>query len=501
MAVDAQGFDSLQVHMKKKIAKLIFVATAIAMASMLFATAPAYGSTTSDYNSKVAAAKAKIAQVQTQLDAAKAQLDALKNSSNAEAQSLAEAQSEVTLAEDALDAAALAYSNASSTYDVAFAEQAIAEDAFNEAVIATNSAIDSLESTYAIYEDAAQASTTAQSEMATAQSNYDNSAITSGSTTATAGLRADIYTGINSQGNPPQRSDSAYTFCKTITVTHIDRNWGNGNIEGCGGDYVMIHYRGFITYPSTTQVFFYAAADDGFFMSIAGQPVINDWSLKGCGGNTAGLFSFTANQSYEIDAWMYEWGGGACNTLYYQPINSGQWSIAPAAFFSQQAKATTTKDLALKVILDQKTEAFVSAVASEELAVENYFAAQELYDSKVSNLESKQSILTTKQSALEAADLAASNAESLWQSNSDTYADKNAILVSRKSRYSAAYAAIETKASEVSTLEASLVAANAELAAIPKPTTPSKTTKKVTSKASVVTKVVARPKFEPIPKR
>ena len=501
MEVDAQGFDSLQVHMMKKFTKLFLVATALAVASMLFATTPAYADSTSDYNAKVAAAKAKITQAQTQLNSAKAQLEALQTSSNTEAQALAAAQSEVTLAKDALDSAVQTYGTASSTYDTAFSEQAIAEDAYNLAVESTNSAIDSLDAAYSDYELKSQATTNAQLEMNTAQSNYDNSAITTGSSTATAGLRADIYTGISSLGNPPQRSDSAYTFCKTITVTHIDRNWGNGNIEGCGGDYVMIHYTGYITYPSTAQVFWYAAADDGFYMSIAGQPVINDWSLKGCGGNTAGLFNFTGGQSYAIDAWMYEWGGGACNTLYYQPVNSGQWNIAPAAFFTQQAKAVTTKDPALKIILDQKTDDFVAAVADEEQAVLNYLQAQDDYDSEFANLQSKQSVLQSKQSALEIADAALAASESVWQGSSDTYAEKNAILTSRKNKYAGVYAAIQTKAGEVSTLETQLVTAQSELAAIPKPTTPPKTTKKVTSKPAAVTKLVARPKFEPIPKR
>lgn len=467
----------------------------------LMMASPAMADSTSDYNNKVAAAKAKISAVQSQLDAAQAQLDALKNSSSNDAQLLAQAQSDLFLAKEALDAAAADYASKQSVYDLAFSAQSAAEDDLNAAIDAVGLASDAVDAAYAAY-DAANANTNnALNAMNTAQNNYDNSAVTTGGGQVSAGLRADIYTGVYQYGNPPQRSDTAYTFCKTITVTNIDKNWGGGDIEGCGGDYIMIHYRGFITYPTNKQVYFYAAADDGFYMTIGGQPIINDWSLKGCGGNSAGLFSFTGGQSYAIDAWMYEWGGGACNTLYYQPLNSGQWSVAPASFFTQQAVAVTTKDPALKVILDQKIQEYVDAVAAEETALATYNTKADEYDLAVAIYQDKQVVLEQKQSALHTADVALANAENTWQSTSDTHAEKDAILTGRKNQFAATYNAIQAKAAEVDGFEASLEAAKAELAAIPKPTSAPKTTKKVVTKPALVTKVQARPKFEPIPKR
>lgn len=481
----------------RKLAAL-FGATLTLTLPLMMAT-PAMADSTSDYNNKVAAAKAKISAAQAQLDASQAQLDALKSSSSADAQLLAEAQSDVFLAQEALDTAASDYSSKQSAYDVAFTAQSAAEDDFNSAVDAVAVASDAVDAAYAAYE-AANANTNIKwNEMTTAQSNYDNSAVTTGGGQATPGLRADIYTQITSPN--PLRSDTAYTFCKTITVTHIDKDWGGGNIEGCGGDQVMIHYRGFITYPTNSQVFFYAAADDGFFMSINGQTVINDWSLKGCSGQSAGLFNFTGGQSYAIDAWMYEWGGGACNTLFYQPVNSGQWNVAPASFFTQQAVAVTTKDPALKVILDQKTEQYVDAVAAEETALDNYLAKGDNYDSKVVVYQTKQATLEQKQSALNSADVALANAEGAWQVTSDAYADKNAILTGRKNQFSVTYNAIQAKASEVASFETALQTAKNELAAIPKPTAAPKTTKKTVTKPAPITKVEARPKFVPNPKR
>lgn len=483
----------------RKYAALFGVTLALTLPLMM--ASPASADSTSDYNNKVAAAKAKIAAVQTQLDTAQAQLDALKNSSSNDAQLLAQAQSDVFLAQEALDNAAADYNSKQALYDIAFANQSEAEDNFNDAVDAVAAASDAVDAAYAAYETANNNSSAALDAVNIAQSNYDNSAVTTGGGQVSAGLRADIYTGISRNGNPPTRSDTTYTFCKTITVTNIDKNWGGGDMEGCGGDYVMIHYRGYITYPTNKQVYFYAAADDGFYMTINGQPIINDWSLKGCGGNSAGMFNFTGGQSYAIDAWMYEWTGGACNTLYYQPLNSGVWNVAPASFFTQQAVAVTTKDPALKVILDQKTADYVAAVAAEETALANYFNKADDYDSEVTVYQDRQAVLQQTQSALNTADTALANAESTWQSNSDTYAEKDAILTGRKNQFSVTFNAIQAKAGEVEKFEADLVTAKAELAAIPKPTSAPKTTKKTVTKPAPVTKVQARAKFVPNPKQ
>lgn len=165
------------------------------------------------------------------------------------------------------------------------------------------------------------------------------------------GLQATIYN-FDPSNAYPDRSTTAHTFCKTITVTQISRDWGGGDIEGCGGDYVMIHYTGFITVPTTGNYEFLAQVDDGWYMTI-GDTVVNDnWVLKGCGGWWSEPISLTAGTSYKIDAWMYEYGGGACNELLF--IDSQTWGVVPASWFSQneQAQIVFTKDPALLKLLE-----------------------------------------------------------------------------------------------------------------------------------------------------
>ena len=459
----------------------------------------AFADSTSDYNQKIAAAQAKVADAQSKLDTAVATLNDLKTSSNGEAELLASAQTAVTVAKDNLDAAKVACESQQSVYASRFQAVQSAENAVDAAVLQVNSASDLVESMYDAYLSAQTVTDNALSALTQAQQAYDASSITTGGQ-ATPGLTMRVYNGIHSYGNPPQRSDTTYQLCRTATISQINDNWGGGYVAGCNSDYVMIHYSGYITSTQAQSIYFYAQADDGFFMTINGQTVINDWSLKGCGGNTVGSFTFEANKSYVVDAWFYEWGGSACATLFQQPIGSGQWSVVPASMFTTSPVAVTTKDPALKVIVDQKTAVYVSAVANEEQALSAYNLACAAYDDKYAIWESATATLASKIAELASAESLLMDAENVWQDKSDVYTDADAVLTFRKNKFASLFARIESQTSYVDQLTSELAVAKAELAAIPKPTTPPKASKKAVIKPVVVVKVQPRAVFVPRPK-
>mgnify|MGYP006274669781 CR=1 FL=1 len=479
--------------------RLVLLVTFV-LAFTLPVSGVAFADSTSDYNAKVAAAQAKVQQAEATLVSVQAQLDALKTSSNGEAELLSAAQTAVTTAKENLDAANESYLSLRNAYDAALIQVDSAVDSVNNAVLLVAEAADALDLAYADYVTAQSATDAALLAVNVAQLAYDGSAVTTGGQ-ATPGLTMRVYNGIQSYGNPPQRSDNVYSLCRTTTVSQIDANWGGGSVAGCNGDYVMIHYTGYITYPEAKSVYFYAQADDGFYMTINGQPVINDWSLKGCGGNSAGLFTFEANKSYAIDAWFYEWGGGACSTLYYQPINSGQWSIAPASFFSTTPVAVTTKDPALKAILDQKTALYVAAVAAEESLQAAYLNAETVYDNTVANYDSVNAILTTKQATLTAAEAALIDGENVWQDKSDVYSDAQSAYLARKQQFQVLFDQLKAKSLEVDNAIVAVDAAKAALVAIPKPTAPSKVTKKPVVKPVPTVKPTPKVTFVPNPKK
>jgi chromosome segregation ATPase len=214
---------------------------------------------------------------------------------------------------------------------------------------------------------------TAQQNLDTAQYNYDNNLIQDPSAppvVVSPGLTVKVYNQLPTSN--PQRSDTAYNLCKTTTLTKIENNWGGGDILGCGGDRVMIHYTGYLT-PGEDITYLMNQADDGFYMDLNGTNVINNWYLKGCGGNWNSV-SLQKGKSYYIDAWFYEWGGGACSTLYYQ--SNTNWGVVPAAWYTTNQPAPMIKDPALLVLLQEAQGEYNEALAAYTTANAEWNQAQ-----------------------------------------------------------------------------------------------------------------------------
>ena len=211
------------------------------------------------------------------------------------------------------------------------------------------------------------------------------------------GLTVKVYNGLNS--NNPQRSDTAYNLCLTTNLTKIEANWGGGNILGCGNDRVMIHYTGYIT-PTETITSLRNIADDGFYMDVNGTNVINNWTLKGCGGNWNPV-TLEAGKTYAIDAWFYEWGGGACSTLYYQSSNGS--GVIPEAWYTNAISAPLIKDPALKTILDTAEDVFQTKSDDFSLVEQSLSASEGTLTSATLDHDTADSELTTATTDVDAA--------------------------------------------------------------------------------------------------
>ena len=215
------------------------------------------------------------------------------------------------------------------------------------------------------------------------------------------GLTVRVYN--NLPVSNPQRSDTAYNLCKTTTLTSINHQWGGGDILGCGSERVMIHYTGYFT-PDRDITSLQNSADDGFYMTLDGATVINDWRLKGCGGGWYPV-SLKKGQTYAIDAWFYEWGGGACSILNYQSNNGS--GVVPEAWYSNGAFAPLIKDPALLPALEEAQANYDLALSnknSSELALittsDELNSLTSVYDLALSDNSQKQGLYNSAQEDL-----------------------------------------------------------------------------------------------------
>ena len=171
---------------------------------------------------------------------------------------------------------------------------------------------------------------------------------------STAGLD---FTAYRHNSSSPTRSTSMYAVCATGTVSTINWNVGNGDIHGCGSDYVMVRYYGYISYPTTQTVYFRGFSDDGISLKIGTTQVVDEWVLRGCGTSNYGSFTFTANVWYPVEVWMYEAAGGACAQIVQSTSPGGTYSAVPssqydrvgieaAAFTDESVVSTARRDVA-----------------------------------------------------------------------------------------------------------------------------------------------------------
>jgi hypothetical protein len=212
------------------------------------------------------------------------------------------------------------------------------------------------------------------------------------------GLGVDVYT--YDPSALPERQ--AYTLCVGdsvwTSVPNIDADWGGGVVAGCQEEFVLIHYSGVLTAPKSGDITFQSWADDGFFFSLDGQTVIDDWTLKGCSGSSATV-PMVAGQEYVFDAWWYEYGGGACNRLFWDAEGEGMNVVSAEAFSGGPVVPpyvpTLSKPLGVNGAVSGTTVDLVWASVLEETAIENYAVTWTYGDNPgwgISALETKATI-------------------------------------------------------------------------------------------------------------
>ena len=154
-----------------------------------------------------------------------------------------------------------------------------------------------------------------------------------------ADLTYKTYQGTGARPSFPGNGGSLYygTVLSTGTVTSLDYNWGSGVVLDSGrNERVIVNFYGYITIPDTgsQDIQFYLYADDGVYMKIDSTVVINDWNEQAAGtwNYVSTDQTLTGGQTYYIDAWWYENGGGASIKLYWD--QTGSVALVPSTAYS-----------------------------------------------------------------------------------------------------------------------------------------------------------------------
>lgn len=129
-----------------------------------------------------------------------------------------------------------------------------------------------------------------------------------------AGLNYTVYA---AGGATPSMTTNRTVLASGVANT-LNYDWGSGVVMNSGlSDGVLIHFTGYVLWPGATNtglknVTFYDRSDDGFYMTINGTTVINNWIEQGPANyNSSGSILLTSGQIYTMDVWYYENGGGA----------------------------------------------------------------------------------------------------------------------------------------------------------------------------------------------
>ena len=184
-------------------------------------------------------------------------------------------------------------------------------------------------------------------------------------TVVPGGLTATSY---NRQGynNAPPIPTESETPLASMNVPNIDFQWNSGLVLNSGkSEDVLVKFEGNIMVPEDNWYSFYAPADDGVKLTIAGMPLINDWYDKGGGGTTSEPMWIRAGIFYPTTLYYYENGGGAWVQLYSQ-VDGGIMEIVPATWFGER---TVTETIYQPVVRYREVTYYTEETVYDEVIV------------------------------------------------------------------------------------------------------------------------------------
>ncbi len=171
------------------------------------------------------------------------------------------------------------------------------------------------------------------------------------------GLIARVYQSFNKQ--IPERNVSGLPLCQVTIEKTINFDWGYNPLStsnGCGKEYFLVTYKGYITWPGKGMQprVFYAAVDDGMLLKINNETVIDKWTDGGSIGNypfnKSGVATLEGGKQYPIEVWYYAWIPPSNFKLFWSPISSSQRDetrLVEAEYFAPALTQTSAPNLVI----------------------------------------------------------------------------------------------------------------------------------------------------------
>lgn len=150
--------------------------------------------------------------------------------------------------------------------------------------------------------------------------------------TSLPGVSVSVYD-TSGQNNAPELPEDAQPVCSMV-LDDITHDFDSYPLCGLTDDFI-VHYTGYITPTTDSDLLFMPQADDGARLSIDGNILVNDWFDKGGGGSISEPIPAKAGVSMYVDLWYYENGGGAWIELWWMHDNI--WEIVPTAVLTTEA--------------------------------------------------------------------------------------------------------------------------------------------------------------------
>jgi TolA protein len=173
-----------------------------------------------------------------------------------------------------------------------------------------------------------------------AQSTLDSNPLVVVSTTA-PGIVATVY---RAQNGASPSLENLGTPITTVIVPSIAYQWGSGPILNSGmSDHVIVVFKGQITVPNTTDIYYAVYSDDGSKLYINGSLVINNWRDQGLTWSPYSQhFNVTPGQTQDISLYYYENAGGAGVVLGWG--YNGIWTSPTSSNYSHVTSTTLATD-------------------------------------------------------------------------------------------------------------------------------------------------------------